>query len=197
MAKKNFGDRWKIIENVGEGGQARTYRVRDRRDGSTQWILKELKNRKRLARFEREILALEALDSPRIPKTEDYSVEVPAFHVSKDLRTNLNKYALSNPFDIDHALSLFEQIVLAVRDAHSAGVVHRDIKPDNIVVSPDGTKGYLIDFGICQYSEGELTLLTTDEAFGNPAFAAPETSLGREEDPGPPCDIYSLGKVLY
>lgn len=197
MAKKSFGDRWENIGSVGEGGQARTFRVRDRRDGSTNWILKQLKNRNRLGRFEREILALEALDSPYIPKTEDYSIGTPAFHVSKDLGTSLNKYILSNPLNIDEALNLFEHIVSAVRDAHSASIVHRDIKPDNIVIAPDGAKAYLIDFGICQYSQGELTLLTTDEAFGNPAFAAPENFLGREEEPGPPSDVYSLGKLLY
>jgi hypothetical protein len=95
-------------------------------------------------------------------------------------------------------LALFEQVVFAVRDAHeTAGVVHRDIKPNSVVVSLDDEEAYLIDFGICQYHEGELTHLTTDEPFGTPAFAAPECFLGREEEPGPLCDVYSLGKMLY
>jgi serine/threonine protein kinase len=196
---KVYGDRWKNEGSVGEGGQARTFRVRDLSDGSTNWILKELKNRQRLGRFKREILVLEAINSPHIPKTEDYSVGDPAYHVSPALGIGLDKYAASNPLDVDHALDLFEQIVSAVRDAHKTGVVvHRDIKPNNVVISPDGTMAYLIDFGICQYSDGELTLLTTsEEPFGNAAFAAPECFLGREEEPGPACDVYSLGKLLY
>src|ERR671913_912847 len=123
-----YGGRWETIESIGEGGQAHTFRVKDRRDGSTNWILKRLKNRARLARFEREILALEILDSPHIARTEDYSVGDPAFHVSPELGVGLDRYALSNTLNTDHALALFEQIVSAVRDAHENGVVHRDIK---------------------------------------------------------------------
>jgi hypothetical protein len=187
--------------SVGEGGQAHAYRVKDRRDGSTGWILKEIKNKDRLGRFEREIRALETIDSPHIPKTEDYSVSDPAYHVSKDLGVGLDKYVRSNPLTIDRALALFEQVVKAACDAHGTDtvVVHRDIKPNNVVVAPGGEKAYLIDFGLCQFSEdGEPVLLTRpDEPFGNPAFAAPECFLGREEEPGAPCDVYSLGKVLY
>jgi len=198
VAAKTYGDRWRIVRQIGEGGQAHTYEVLDLRDGSTGWVLKRLKNRKRLSRFEREILALDALRSPHIPRTMDYSIEESAYHVTANLGIGLDKYAASNTLEVDRALAIFEQVVSAVRDAHeSAGVVHRDIKPNNIVVSPEGEEAYLIDFGICQYRKGELTLLTTDEPFGNPAFAAPECFLGREEEPGPLCDVYSLGKVLY
>ena len=134
-----YGGRWKIVENVGEGGQAWVYKVQDQRDGSTNWILKRLKNPARLARFEREVQALEALDSPHIAKTEDYSLGSPAFHVSALLGVGLNRYAVTDALDTDRALLLFEQIVSAVSDAHDVGVVHRDIKPNNVVVSNDGS----------------------------------------------------------
>jgi serine/threonine protein kinase len=90
------------------------------------------------------------------------------------------------------------QVVTAVSEAHSIGVVHRDIKPNNIVISEDEATVYLIDFGICQYIEGNLTKLTlVDEPFGNPAFAAPECFLGTNIEPGPTSDVYSLGKLIY
>ncbi|WP_166398827.1 serine/threonine protein kinase [Rubrobacter marinus] len=202
MAKrpKVYNDRWEIVGDLGEGGQAHTFRVRDRRDGSEGWVLKRLKNHTRLDRFKREIQALEALDSPHIPGTEDFSLEEPAYHVSRYLGPGLNKQVQDEPLDLDRALALFEQVVTAVRDAHGAdeAVVHRDIKPNNVVVAPDGGWAFLIDFGICQLEDGELTTLTTgEEPFGNAAFAAPECLLGREEEPGPPCDVYSLGKLLY
>lgn len=175
VATKTYGDRWQIVRQIGEGGQAHTYEVLDLRDGSMGWVLKRIKNRKRLSRFEREILALGAMRSPHIPRTIVYSIEDPAYHVTANLGIGLDKYVASNTLVVDRALAIFEQVVSAVRDAHeAAGVVHRDIKPNNIVVSREGEETYLIDFGICQYREGELTLLTTDEPFGNPAFAAPE-----------------------
>jgi serine/threonine protein kinase len=154
-----------------------------------------------LARFEREVSALDAVDSLHIPKTEDYSVGDQVYHVSKDLGISLDKHALLESLTVDRALALLEQIVEAVRDAHGTAIVlvHRDIKPNSVVIAPGGKKAYLVDFGLCQFSEdGELVLLTgRDEPFGNAAFAAPECSLGREKEPGSPCDVYSLGKVLY
>ena len=62
---KVYAERWKIIKQIGEGGQAHAFWVKDLHGGSTDWILKRLKNPNRLARFEREVRALEALDSPR------------------------------------------------------------------------------------------------------------------------------------
>lgn len=192
-----FGDRWKVVKSVGEGGQAHTFQVRDQRDGSASWILKKLKNRNRLSRFEREIEALKSLHCPNIPQVEDYSIKEPAFLVVPYLGTDLSRYTSSYRLDTVQSLLFFRQITSAVRDAHSANMVHRDIKPNNIVVSHDGATVYLIDFGLCQYFSGTLNHLTTEEAFGHSAFAAPECLLGREEEPGTPCDIYSLGKLFY
>ncbi len=202
MAKKPriYGERWKIVRDLGQGGQGTAHTARDLRDGSEAWVLKKLKNPKCLGRFEREILALETLDSPHIPKTEDYSLEDPAYHVSPYLGVGLDRFVEPEPLDVDRALALFGQVVEAVRDAHGAAevVVHRDIKPNNVVVAPDGVKAYLIDFGLCQFDDGELTTLTDEaEGLGNASYAAPECLPGREEEPGPPCDVYSLGKLLY
>lgn len=185
------------MESMPEGGQAFTYRVKDKRDGSTGWILKKLKNRKRLRRFEREIRALNTLHSPFTAPIKDFSIEEPAYVVMPDLGVDLVRYASQTRLSYKQSLAIFKQVVAAVEHAHDARVVHRDIKPDNIVVSSDGSKAYLIDFGICQYSVGELLRLTSVEPFGNPAFAAPECFLGREEEPGSACDIYSLGKLFY
>lgn len=195
--RTTYGERWKILGSLAEGGQAHTFKVRNLADDSTNWVLKRLKNDERAFRFEREIRALDVLDSPHIPKTVDYSIDEPSYYVTEYLGNDLKRYALSNSLGITHALHLFEQVVSAARDAHEISIVHRDIKPNNVVIAPDGTTAYLIDFGICQYSDGELTMLTTDEPFGNAAFAAPECFLGREEEPGPPSDVYSLGKLLY
>ena len=79
VATKTYGDRWRIVRRIGEGGQAHTYEVLDLRDGSTGWVLKRLKNRRRLSRFEREILALDALRSPH---TREVHLEDRLFHIA-------------------------------------------------------------------------------------------------------------------
>ena len=92
-------------------------------------------------------------------------------------------------------LERFRGVVVAVRDAKAKGIVHRDIKPNNVVVNEEGTS-FLVDFGICA-DDGDDVVLTTVEAFGNRAFAAPECEAGSEDEPREPSDVYSLGKLLY
>lgn len=196
MAQR-LGGRWEIVESIGEGGQGRTFRVRDLTTKSTNWILKKLKNRNRLDRFEREIQALRKVDSPHIPKVEDVSTVEPAYLVIPDVGVDLTRHAMTKNLDLKSCMRLFDQLCRAVQDAHSVSVVHRDIKPNNIVLSDDGKTVSLIDFGICQYADAELVTLTLDEPLGNPAYAAPECFLGSETEPGTACDVYSLAKVLY
>jgi len=149
MSKTVLGNRWEMVKPLGEGGQAHTYIVRDLRDNSDTWVLKRLKNKKRLGRFQREIEALRKMQSPYIPTVEDYSVDDPPYVVCPYLGENLEKYVTTPPLSVHAALHIFEQIVEATRDAHAKGVKHRDIKPNNIVLTADGQQANLIDFGIC------------------------------------------------
>jgi serine/threonine protein kinase len=197
MAKKRlFGSRWEILGSLGEGGQARVFRVRDRRDGSTGWVLKRLKNSNRLGRFEREVQALRAVRSDHILPIEDFDLHEPAFLVTPLVGRDLVKCLQGRQLGLLEALSLFEQMVVAVRDAHEVGVAHRDLKPNNVVVSDQGT-AFVIDFGLCQVLDGDLVLTTTGELIGTAAFAAPECAPGSARSCGPSSDVYSLGKLLY
>jgi serine/threonine protein kinase len=189
--------RWQCVRAIGEGGQGQAFLARDLKDGSDEWVLKLLKNRQRLGRFEREILALQAIASDYIPTIRDYSLDRPAYVVTRFLGRDLTKHPRIQELTTKGILGVFRQVVLAVRDAYGAGVIHRDIKPNNIVLSDSGLRAYVIDFGICQYTDRQLTSLTKDEAFGNAGFAAPECFLGSEEAPTAASDVYSLGKVLY
>jgi serine/threonine protein kinase len=182
------------MRSLGEGGQAHTFVVRDLTSGSEDWVLKRLKNRNRLGRFEREIEALQRLDSSRIPTIADYSVGNPAYIVSRFAGDSLSNLDLRT-VPMAERLTLFAHVVQAIQDAHGVGIVHRDIKPNNIVFGAEGA--FLIDFGICQIIDDSLVITTVDEAFGNPSFAAPECGQGSEANCGLPSDIYSLGKVLY
>lgn len=191
-SKKRYGD-WQILSGIAEGGQAWAHSVlhKDGREG----ILKVIKNPKREWRFDREVLALKSLKSTAVPKLLDYGESNGRpWLVTENCGRELVK--VIKEASLLRRLLWFRDIVLATSDAHHADITHRDIKPNNVVISLDGASAYLIDFGICAISDANSSV-TTVEALGNAAFAAPECSLGHPERPDKPCDIYSLGKVLY
>ncbi|NXY99353.1 serine/threonine protein kinase, partial [Streptomyces sp. BR123] len=88
---------------------------------------------------------------------------------------------------------LGEQVLAALRAAHEAGVLHRDVKPANVLLANDG-RVVLSDFGIARL-EGSTAITRTGEVVGSPEFLAPERAMGRE--PGPASDLWSLGVMLY
>jgi serine/threonine protein kinase len=189
-----FGDRWEVIESLGEGGQAHTFMVRDLRDGTTGWVLKRLKNPTRQARFEREIRALSRLQSSHVPSIVDFAIGDRSYLVTPYVGRNLVQ--LRDALEPQTLLERFHGIVVAAADAHAEGLIHRDIKPDNVTVDDAGTP-FLVDFGICADDESEVVLTTTAEGFGNRAFAAPECEPGSMDAARPASDVYSLGKLLY
>lgn len=190
-----LGGRWVLLSSLVEGGQAHTFMARDSRDNSEGWVLKRLKNPKRMGRFEREVGALVKLDSEHIPSIADFSLDEPAYLVTRYIGPDLTRLE-GSPASVETLLDRFAQVVIAARDAHRAGIVHRDIKPDNVLVAPDG-RTYLVDFGICADSSDGAVLTTTAEAFGNRAFSAPEAEPGAIGEISPAADVYSLGKLLY
>lgn len=173
---KTYGNRWEIVRTAGQGGQADVFVVRDRKgEYPGEWILKRLRNGNRVERFEREIRALQNFACKRIPPIVDYSLHGTAFLVCERLGgRNLCQWCETSWFSVEQALALFQQVVEAVRHAHQIGIPHRDIKPNNICVSENGSDAYLVDFGICQLVEDGLILTTTAEPLGNALFSAPE-----------------------
>ncbi|WSK73746.1 serine/threonine protein kinase [Streptomyces sp. NBC_01276] len=97
------------------------------------------------------------------------------------------------PMTPQRAAHLGEQVLAALRSAHEAGVLHRDVKPANVLIANDG-RVVLSDFGIASL-EGSSAITMTGEVVGSPEYLAPERALGRE--PGPESDLWSLGVMLY
>ncbi|WP_063783904.1 serine/threonine-protein kinase [Streptomyces sp. WM6372] len=97
------------------------------------------------------------------------------------------------PLTPQRAAHFGEQVLAALRSAHEAGVLHRDVKPSNVLVANDG-RVVLSDFGIASL-EGSSSITMTGEVLGSPEYLAPERALGRE--PGPESDLWSLGVLLY
>ena len=199
MTKRRFGP-WEG-ERFAEGGQAVVYlvtNVEDEQDDE-QYILKKLKNPKRIDRFKREAEVLHALDHPNVARVIDFDLDGnPSYFVMPYYRGG--NLASAEPFrdrSLSELMDLFGQICDGVEAAHGKGVLHRDLKPENLFLDTDRKGNAVVgDFGLCLVSD-EPRLTGTSEAVGARFYMAPELEDGRPDDCTVRSDIYSLGKVLY
>jgi hypothetical protein len=191
--------RWTIVESLGEGGQGWTFTVHRKGDQTKELlVLKRLKNEGRLARFEREITALRKLQHPGILKIIETSQkgESPYFVAEYCEGRDLGKTDLSKK-PVLTKLQLFREACDAVAAAHSAGILHRDLKPQNIFMRKDGSIA-VGDFGLCiDLNDMKERATHTLEGVGAERYIAPEVAKGRMEEPQATIDVYSLGKLLY
>jgi serine/threonine protein kinase len=197
---KVFGKRWEILDELSEGGQAHAFLVKDLKNPDAQpSVLKRLKNPKRIDRFVAEVEAIKKVDHANVLKILDNDLDHdPAYFVTEfceggTLRDRCEKHWPS-PLESIH---LFVAIADAVNHAHSQGVIHRDIKPDNIFIRLPGGEPVVGDFGLCFLVEADARQTDLKEAVGSRWFMAPEMEDGRAEDVTPAADVYSLGKLLY
>ncbi len=194
---------------LGQGGQGQVQLVynRNRPDGG-KYALKILRNRtsqQARERFRREIEVVKGLQSDLVVPVIDHSQPEDDFQYyvmeyyegARTLASII--FSDNNPYhgQICESLDLFEKILSGIRvcEASRPQVVHRDIKPNNILVLPDDTLR-LIDFGVCQISDGEVITLV-DENVGARNYTAPECEAGSGEYIGIHSDIYSAAKILW
>jgi serine/threonine protein kinase len=199
----DFGPRWERIDDLPEGGQAHAFKVRDKiaADGKT-YVLKRLKNPKRTDRFDQEIKACQSLDHPNILKIEDFGI-VPGkdkkpFFVSDWCELGSLADRTMPHGSLLEAVTLFRHICAGIAHAHANGIVHRDVKPENVFLRTNGVP-VVGDFGICLMESNEDGRLTeTLEVAGSRWYCAPELRNGRLETgiSQTPADVYSLGKLL-
>lgn len=192
--------RWETGDSVGEGGQGHLFFATDTTEVNPgRFVLKRLKNVNRKELFEREIRAILQLQHPNILRLVDYdlSSDKPFYVAEYCERGSLAKIGGAEfKGNVEKTVPILVAIVNALSEAHSANIVHRDVKPENILLRSDGTP-VLADFGICHMEGGERITLT-DQAMGSRDYIAPEMESGRRF--GPPTsktDVYSVGKVLY
>jgi serine/threonine-protein kinase len=147
-------------------------------------------------RFRREALTAAALSHPNIAQVYDYGVDgdshfiVMEYAEGQDLAHVIREHGRLTPSD---AVRIAEQVCAALGAAHRAGVVHRDIKPGNVIVRPDGTVK-VTDFGIAR-ALGQASLTDTGTVMGTAAYVAPEQARGEATTPS--SDLYSLGILLF
>lgn len=190
---------WTIEDHLDQGGQGWAYRVRRTGGADDQlYVLKRLKNKDRLVRFNQEINALQKLYHPGILKiVATSSADEEPFYVAEYCENgNLGNFNLSS-FTLLDKLELFREICEAVSAAHNAQIIHRDLKPPNILVRRDNSI-VVGDFGLClDLTDIQERATASSEAVGARHYIAPELEDGRVVEPKPSSDCYSLGKMLY
>lgn len=198
-----LGGRFEIAERIGVGGMAEVFRARDR-VGGVDVVVKIPRSRgeEEVARFEREAALLVTLDHPAIVKhvASGRAADGTPFLAmewleGEDLAKRLRRGALS----VEETLVLGERLAGALGAAHRAGVVHRDVKPSNVVLPRnDLGEATLVDFGVARRtSTGAASAVTrTGVLLGTLGYMAPEQALGAKSA-GPQADVFSLGCILF
>jgi serine/threonine-protein kinase len=191
--------RYRLEEQVGQGGMAVVWRGWDsqlRRTVAVKVLHAHLHARDDIRkRFDREAHAVARLHHPHIIDVYDFSDD-PSYLVTEFIRgQTLRQFAEAHPFDPPElAAACLLPIAEALAHAHNAGVVHRDVKPENIMVREDGVVK-LTDFGIAALLEPDEKFTVTGSILGSPAHLAPETIEGKPADPR--SDLFSFGTILY
>ncbi|MCJ1679699.1 protein kinase [Streptomyces sp. APSN-46.1] len=196
--------RYRLLGPLGRGGMGIVWRARDEVLGR-EVAVKEVRAPAGLdpaevarmyRRLEREAWAAARISHRGVVTVYDVATEDGRPWIVMELVRGLSLADVleaEGPLTPQRAAHFGEQVLAALRSAHEAGVLHRDVKPANVLVANDG-RVVLSDFGIARL-EGSSAITMTGEVVGSPEFLAPERALGR--DPGPESDLWSLGVMLY
>jgi beta-lactam-binding protein with PASTA domain/tRNA A-37 threonylcarbamoyl transferase component Bud32 len=194
------GDRYRVEARIGQGGMAEVYRGFDPVLGRTVAIKVLLPQFARdagfVARFRREAQAAARLNQPNIVGVYDTGADGDRQYIVMEFvegRTLAEFLAGGRTLTPMQAVDLTQKVAAALASAHAQGIVHRDIKPGNVMVTRDGTVK-VMDFGIARM-QTDITAPQTSSVIGTPAYLSPEQAQGQAVDAR--SDLYSLGCVLY
>jgi serine/threonine protein kinase len=200
-------DRWRILSELGRGGMGEVYLAEDVVSGRKE-ALKIMKahlarDAHFVSRFRREARAINRLRHPNIVAVYDFG-QLPdqRFFLSMEYAQGQSVYQLlkrDSHFDVTRALGVIGQLVYAVHHAHSRGVVHRDLKPDNLLLCGDDETLKVLDFGVAKivapdHSES-MVLSSANLVYGTPKYMSPERASGVGNDPR--TDLYSIGCIAF
>jgi serine/threonine-protein kinase len=202
--------RYTLVERIGEGGCGTVYlaeqQVPVRRRVALKIIKLGMDTRQVIARFQSERQALALMDHPDIARVLDADATAegrPYFVMDLVTGVPIHRYCDEHRLNVTARLELFVRVCQALQHAHQKGIIHRDVKPSNILVADrDGAPApKVIDFGIAKATQGRLTdqtLFTGVEQFiGTPSYMSPEQADLRDGDIDTRSDVYALGVLLY
>jgi eukaryotic-like serine/threonine-protein kinase len=205
--KKPWSDDWEILNSIGGGGQGQTFLVKSVHDGAKAClkVLSNNKDKERRERFRRECVVLETIEHPSIPKfiasnSSEFRGEQLLYLVTEFISGETLAQSIESAIlDKDTALDLTSRILSVLEFVHSCDIVHRDIKPDNIVLREKSfSDPVLIDFGL-SFNKDYATLSTeTLQQIGNRFLHLPELQLDSSNKRNPISDITQVcGILLY
>src|SRR5438132_7574045 len=197
----DFGD-YELLEQIGRGGQGVVFRARQKSlnrivalkvIGLGHWATKA-----HLKRFRLEAEAAASLEHPGIVPIHDVGERDGSCYFSMKFIEGgqLDEVARREAMPIRRAVELIAKVARIVHYAHEHGILHRDIKPGNILLDRNG-EPHLTDFGLARLVEADSTVTGTLEVLGTPSYMAPEQAAGNNAAVSSNTDVYGLGAVLY
>src|SRR5262245_37034836 len=196
-----LGD-YELLEEVGRGGQGVVFRARQRSLNRTVALkvisLGQWTSQAHLKRFRREAEAAASLDHPGVVPIYEVGERDGSCYFSMKFVEGgqLDEVVKHAPMSVRQAAELVAKVARTVHYAHEHGILHRDIKPGNILLDKKG-EPHLTDFGLARLLETESTVTRTLEVLGTPSYMAPEQAAGNNARLTSATDVYGLGAVLY
>jgi serine/threonine protein kinase/tetratricopeptide (TPR) repeat protein len=194
---------YEILEEIGRGGMGVIYRARQRHSRRIVAVKRVLSyhsdSRETLARFRREAQAAASLDHPNILPIYEVSESedgLPFFSMKFAPGGSLQEVGPALRNETRQCVALVAKIARAVQYAHGKGILHRDLKPGNILLDGRG-EPLVSDFGLAKWLDTASDLTRTLTIFGTPGYIAPEQASGAAAQLKPAADVYSLGAILF
>jgi TolB-like protein/Tfp pilus assembly protein PilF/predicted Ser/Thr protein kinase len=197
----DFGD-YELLEQIGRGGQGVVFRARQKSLNRTVALkvinLGQWANKAHVKRFRREAEAAASLDHTGIVPIHEVGERDGSCYFSMKFVEGgqLDEVVRRSPISIRQAVELIAKIARIVHYAHEHGILHRDIKPGNILLDANG-EPHLTDFGLARLLETESSVTQTLDVLGTPSYMAPEQAVGNNAAVSSATDVYGLGAVLY
>jgi eukaryotic-like serine/threonine-protein kinase len=197
----DFGD-YELLEQIGRGGQGVVFRARQKSLNRTVALkvisLGQWASKAHVRRFRREAEAAAHLEHPCIVPIYEVGERDGSCYFSMKFVEGgqLDEAAKRKPMPVRRAAELIAKVARTVHYAHEHGILHRDIKPGNILLDANG-EPHLTDFGLARLVETESSVTQTLDVLGTPSYMAPEQAVGNNATVSSATDVYGLGAVLY